>query len=219
MRAHRVFKQRPQLLRRGTKITRFACVARSRRKRRVPPGPRAWRAPALRNVEEHSMARRQGKHSFEERDRLGHAAKKQVGSESILRNALGRGAAGEKCANLRSKRKAVRGLRVIKRLDAQRVARQEKNWRGGASRRSSRARAIPLRRCVRRRRRRICRTRYSLISGVETNALPARNAFLRNWNRGILRRLSAYQASVARNIRKNNAAAALSTRYKKDSRY
>ena len=79
------------------------------------------------------MARRQGKHSFEERDRLGHAAKKQVGGESILRNALGRGAAGEKCANLRSKRKAVRGLRVIKRLDAQWVARQEKNWRGGVA--------------------------------------------------------------------------------------
>src|SRR6266568_1723394 len=133
MRAHGVFKQRPQLLRRGTKITRFACVARSRRKRGVPPRPRAWRAPALRNVEKHSMARRQGKHSFEERDRLGHAAKKQVGGESILRNALGRGAAGEKCANLRSKRKAVRGLRVIKRLDAQWVARQEKNWRGGVA--------------------------------------------------------------------------------------
>src|SRR2546422_7054757 len=42
------------------------------------------------------------------------------GGESILRNALGRGAAGEKCANFRSKRKAVRRLRVIKRLDAQR---------------------------------------------------------------------------------------------------
>src|SRR6266705_1464953 len=133
MRAHRVFKQRPQLLRRGTKITRFAGVARSRRKRRVPPGPRAWRAPALRNVEEHSMARWQGKHSFEERDRLGHAAEKEVGGESVLRNALGRGAAGEKCATLRSKCKAVRRLRLIKRLDVQRVARQEKKWRGGVA--------------------------------------------------------------------------------------
>src|SRR5260370_22233553 len=100
MRACRVCKQRPQLLSRGTKITRFACVARSRRKRRVPPGPRAWRAPALRNVEEHSMARRQGKHSFEERDRLGHPAQKQVSSERILRNSLGPGAACQKGAKL-----------------------------------------------------------------------------------------------------------------------
>src|SRR5260370_32774361 len=119
MRAHRVFKQRPQLLRRGTKITRFACVARSRRKRGVPPGPRAWRASALRNVQEHSMARRQGKHSFEERDWLGHAAKKQVGGESILRNALGRGGAGAECANVRSKTEAVRRAGAIKRLGAQ----------------------------------------------------------------------------------------------------
>ena len=127
MRAHGIFKKRPQLFpcrRRIARLTRFACC---RRNRGVPPGPRARRAPPLRDVQQYSMSRGKGKHSLQNRHRLRDAAKKQISSDGILRQVFGHCAGREQRSNLRSKRKTFRRLRVIERLDAQRVARQEEN--------------------------------------------------------------------------------------------
>src|SRR6202158_5718519 len=77
------------------------------------------------------MSRRKGKHSSQKRYGLRDAAKKKIGGDCVLRQAFRHRAGGEERANLRSERKPFRRLRVIERLDAQRVARQEENRCGG----------------------------------------------------------------------------------------
>src|SRR5712671_4533605 len=77
------------------------------------------------------MSRRKGKHPLQNRHRLRDAAKKQISGNCILRQLFGYSAGGEQRPNLRSERKTFRRLRVIERLDAQRVARQEENRCGG----------------------------------------------------------------------------------------
>ncbi len=77
------------------------------------------------------MSRRKGKHSFQKRHWLRDAAKKQIGGDGVLRQTFGNNARSEQRANLRSERKTFRCLRVIERLDAQWVARQEENRRRG----------------------------------------------------------------------------------------
>src|ERR1700682_1347546 len=79
------------------------------------------------------MSRRKGKHSFQKRYGLRDAAKKKIGGDCVLRRALRPRAGGEERANLRSERKPFRRLRVIERLDAQWVARQEENRCGGVA--------------------------------------------------------------------------------------
>ena len=79
------------------------------------------------------MPWRKRKHSFQKRHWLRDAAKKQIGGDGILRQALGNSAGDEQRSNLRSERKTLRRLRVIERFDAQRIARQEENRCGGIS--------------------------------------------------------------------------------------
>ena len=109
-------------------------VPRRGRNRRVPPGTRARRAAPLRHMQQHAMPRRKRKHSFHKRNGFRDASKKQIGGHGILRQALGNGTRRKQRSNFRGKGESVRRLRVIERLDTQRVARQEEN----------RSRGIPL---------------------------------------------------------------------------
>ena len=120
-----VFEKGPQFLRRRRKIARPMHVPRRGRNRRVPPGTRARRTAPLRHMHQHAMPRRKRKHSFHKRNRFRDASKKQIGGHGILRQSFGNGARRKQRSNFRGKGESVRRLRVIERLDTQRVARQE----------------------------------------------------------------------------------------------
>ena len=137
MGAHRIFKKWAQPFRRGRRNP-SVCVSRAAGACPwIPPRPRARRAPPFRNVQQHAMPGRKRKHAFDHAYRFRYAAKQQIRRQRILRNLPRHASAGQQSTHLGRKRKALRRLRVIERLDAQRISRQKQQRRRCISPRKS----------------------------------------------------------------------------------
>src|SRR5260370_34524505 len=131
MRTHGILKKQTQLFSRCRKISRLAGIASSGRDCRVPPGPRAWHASPLRDVQEHPMPWWKGKYSFQKCHWLRDTPKKEISGDGVLRQVLGIGARAQQRRNLRRDGKSFGGLGVIEGFDTHGVAVREKNGRGG----------------------------------------------------------------------------------------
>src|SRR5579859_5947959 len=76
------------------------------------------------------MAGRKGKNIFDQGQRLGDAAEEQETGERIGRELARNGSRGEQGAKLGSEREAFLSLRIVERLDAQRIAGHENEGHG-----------------------------------------------------------------------------------------
>src|ERR1700730_18132056 len=97
----------------------------------VVPGASARNAAALGNVHQHFVTGREGENTFEKSDRHRNATEKQIGGKRVLRNLFRAKTRGQQSADFRSEREAIRSLRAVQGLDAQRVARQKKHGDSG----------------------------------------------------------------------------------------
>src|SRR5580704_358987 len=130
MGANGVFQQRAQSAGSRTKITWTVEIFGGRAARRIPPRTRAWRSAAIREVQQESMTGRNGKDVFNERNGLGNTAEEQIRSQRILRQISGHEIACEKSAKLRGENETLRSLRIVQRLDANRIASKEQDGYG-----------------------------------------------------------------------------------------
>src|SRR4029077_8875847 len=106
----------------GCEIARAARIAGGGAAAWIPPGACARRAAAIWYVKQQAMAGRQGKNIFDQSEWFGDAAKEQIAGEGVGREAARDSSRGEQGAEFRGKRETFLGLRVVERLDAQRIA-------------------------------------------------------------------------------------------------
>src|SRR5450432_607005 len=115
----------------GIKVTRALLIKGRRRVRGIPPWTRARCAAAIRQVEKKAMTGRNRKNSFYQGDGFRNAAKEKIRSQCIGREFAGDRAGSENGAKFGSEAESFGSLRVIERLDAQWIARQEEQRNSG----------------------------------------------------------------------------------------